>query len=101
MQAARAAYSKDDQVYAAFGLQPGDYDDAFEVWPDNWRAWSLYVELSGQWREGFGGRYALDYGALFARMDRLRLADAEWEALFADVRVIERATLEEMAKADR
>lgn len=101
MQAARAAYSKDDQVYAAFGLQPGDYDDAFEVWPDNWRAWSLYVELSGQWRVGFGGRYALDYVALFARMERLRLADAEWEALFADVRVIERATLEEMAKADR
>lgn len=47
---------------------------------------------------GFGGQYALDYTALFLRMDRMRLSDAAWESLYADVRVIERAALQAMKK---
>lgn len=52
--------------------------------------------MSGQWRVGFSGQYALDYTPLFMRMDRLRLDDAAWEALFADVRVLEHAALQAM-----
>jgi hypothetical protein len=52
--------------------------------------------MSGQWRVGFGGQYALDYTALFLRMDRMRLSDAQWAELFADVRVIEHAALQAM-----
>jgi hypothetical protein len=50
--------------------------------------------VSGQWRAGFHGRYALDYTPLFMRMERLRLDDAEWETMFSDVRLIERTVLE-------
>lgn len=50
--------------------------------------------MSGQWRMGFNGRYALDYTPVFLRMERLRLPDAEWEELFADLRLIEQTLLE-------
>lgn len=52
--------------------------------------------MSGQWRTGFGGGFALDYTPLFMRMERMRLADDAWEELFADVRVLEAAALEHM-----
>lgn len=55
--------------------------------------------MSGQWRVGFGGQYALDYTPLFMRMDRLQLSDAAWNELFADVRVLEHAALQAMKKA--
>lgn len=54
--------------------------------------------MSGQWRVGFNGPYALDYTPLFMRMDRLGLSRDEWEDCFQDVRLIERTALEEMAK---
>jgi len=69
-----------------------------EVWPENWPAWSLFCEISGQWRTGMNGPTALDYTALFLRMDRLGLAGNEWEQRFADVRTIEAAALEQMGK---
>ncbi len=40
-----------------------------------------------------GRRYALDYTPLFMRMDRLKLKPEDWEHMFADIRVIEQATL--------
>lgn len=43
-----------------------------------------------------GAPVALDYVALFARMERMRLADSDWEDLFDDVRVLERAALDQM-----
>lgn len=55
--------------------------------------------MSGQWRVGFGGQYALDYTPLFMRMNRLQLSDAAWNELFADVRVLEQAALVAMKKA--
>ena len=69
-----------------------------EVWPENWPAWALWCEMSGQWRVGMNGPTALDYGPLFARMDRMRLDDEAWHDLFADIRVIEAAALEQMAQ---
>lgn len=66
------------------------------MWPENWQAWMLFVQMSGQWRAGFSGPMALDYTPLFMRMDRLRLDDRAWEELFYDVRVIEAAALDEM-----
>lgn len=50
--------------------------------------------MSGQWRVGFGGPFALDYSTLFARMERLRLDDDDWEQRFQDVRVLEAAALD-------
>jgi hypothetical protein len=47
-----------------------------------------------------GGAYALDYSVLYARMDRLRLPDDEWQQLFDDIRVIEATALQQMRAAD-
>jgi hypothetical protein len=54
--------------------------------------------MSGQWRAGFGGHYALDYTALFMRMERMRLDDETWQALFDDVRVLEAGALQAMSE---
>jgi hypothetical protein len=99
IEAARAAWTDEDKVYDAFGFGDDDYEDAYEVWPENWPSWALFVEMSGQWRiGGMGTRYALDYTAAFLRMERLRLDDATWETMFADLRLIERTVLEVMSK---
>jgi hypothetical protein len=88
-----------------FRAKPGalftaeDYGlDNVELWPEHWPAWGLYLEMAGQWRRaGMSGTpVALDYGPLFARMERMRLADDDWEDLFDDVRVLERAALDQM-----
>ena len=66
------------------------------MWPDNWQAWTLFVQMSGQWRASFGGLIALDYTPLFMRMERMRLDDRAWDDLFQDVRVLEASALEQM-----
>ena len=101
MQAARAAWTDDQKTLSAFGLTDDDYDDSFEVWPENWPSWQLFVEMSGQWRRDWERIRALDYTPLFMRMERLRLPDAEWESMFADIRLIERTVLEVVNEAKR
>ncbi len=86
------------QEMAAAGFVPEDYDtERVEVWPENWCAWCLFCDVSGQWRlSPIGTPLALDYTPLFARMDRLQLPPDDWEAAFQDVRVIEAAAIERM-----
>lgn len=85
---------------AAGGFTPDDFaGDPVEVWPENARAWQVFAELGGQWRQAFNGPTALDYTVLFARMDRLQLDPAAWEELFADVRVLEVQALRTMREA--
>lgn len=67
------------------------------VWPENWPVWELFCEVDGQWRVGINGPTALDYTPLFLRMDRLGLTDDAWNQLFADLRVLEAAALQQMA----
>lgn len=77
----------------AEGFEPEDYD-AIELWPECWPAWQLFCEISGQWRVAPSGAVmALDYGPLFARMERLRLSDDDWNDRFADIAVIEAAAI--------
>jgi Phage related hypothetical protein (DUF1799) len=64
-----------------------------DVWPENWPAVSLFSELQGQWRPNYA---SMDYGVLFARMDRMRLSDADWRDLYDDVRAMERAAIEQL-----
>lgn len=68
------------------------------VWPDNWQAWTIFRQMATQWRAGMAGPTGLDYGALFPRMERLRLDDEAWESLFSDIQVMEAAALEQMAE---
>lgn len=84
---------------ASAGFAPEDYDEPdVEVWPENWPSWRLFEEMSGQWlHRGIGGDpVALNYVALYMRMDRLRLDDAAWERLYADVQCMEQAALKQM-----
>ena len=69
-----------------------------ELWPENWRTWRLFREIGNQWRRtGMNGAaYALDYGVLFTRMDRMRLSDQEFEETFDLIKHMERAALDEM-----
>jgi hypothetical protein len=83
-----------EEELANTGLTLEDYaDDFVECWPENWRAFTTFAPISTQWRAGSAGPFALDYGVLLQRLDRMKLADAEYEALFDDVRVLEAAAL--------
>jgi len=75
--------------------------DAYEVWPENWPAWCLYMQVAGQWRAGFGGAYALDYGVVILLLNRQNLPPDEWQQMFDDLRVIESAALDAMARRSR
>lgn len=75
-------------------------DDVVEIWPENAGAVSAFSAVGTQWRTGMNGATGLDYPAVFATLDRIRrdLDDAGRDALFADIQVMERAALQEMAR---
>jgi hypothetical protein len=54
--------------------------------------------MSGQWRYSFGGKEALDYTPLFMRMDRMEIDTKTWNELFADIRHVESAAIDQMRK---
>jgi hypothetical protein len=84
-----------EEEAAAAGFSVEDYLMTAELWPENWSAWRVFCDISGQWRLAANGQpFALDYGPLFTRMDRLNLSADEWEDLFQDIRVLEAAALE-------
>ena len=75
--------------------------DTVLVWRENVMAVNLYLAVGTQWRVGgMGSATGLDYPAVFATMDRLLRGETQErkDALFADLQVMERAALEEMAK---
>lgn len=82
------------------GFEPEDYaDDFFDVWPENWPATVVFLDIANQWRTDMTGPSALDYGVLFRRLDRLKLSDDDdWEQMFQDVRQLERGALAEIRK---
>jgi hypothetical protein len=87
---------------AGTGFTPADYEtDDFELWPENMRAFILFSTLQTQLRTGgMGGVIGFDYSVYFARMDRMKLSDQDYEWLFDDIRVIEAEALTAMNKKD-
>lgn len=83
---------------SAFGLLPTDYDDeAFSVWPENHKAFSIFVQLRTQWRSsGMAGPTGLDYSVLYPLLDRKAKDESEWELLLDDVQEMELAALAAM-----
>lgn len=69
-----------------------------EVWPENWQAWSLFCQVSTQWRIGMGGQTGLDYGAIYPLLDRITTDPAEWMDLFEDIQTLERTALKQMSE---
>ena len=63
-----------------------------EIEPDNWDTVMLFCRVQTQWRYSFGGRAGLDYPAVFATMDRLKVADPDG-LVFEGIQVMEAASL--------
>ena len=93
-------YSKNEVEANPFlaGLAAAQSAQVFEVWPENMPAISLYSTLSTQWIVGASGAIGLNYVPLFARMDRMKLLEQEYEWMFADIRAIEAEALSIMNK---
>lgn len=62
----------------------------------------MFGELSTQWlRAGMdGAAYGLNYSILFARLDRMRLDEKRYDALFNDIRHMEREALRSMRESN-
>lgn len=69
--------------------QPAD----FELWPEHWDAWSVYLGCSTQWRisVGMGGAMwlGLDYQGVELVMRRYRVPRKRQDDVFAEVQVLE------------
>jgi len=87
---------------AQMGFTPEDYEDdeVLEVWPENWRIFTIFTSLGGQWlRGGMNGQpYALNYPSLYPLLDRAFPDPEEWDEAFTDVRVMEIEALKTMSK---
>jgi hypothetical protein len=86
---------------AAAGLTAEDFEcEAVEIWPENQRAYFLFLDLQTQWRVGMGGATGLDYLVLFAKLDRMKAPADEAEELEQDIRVMEHEALRVMSERD-
>lgn len=80
------------------GVESGEGDGSFEVWPENWPALLLFMDVQTQWNTDSGAFVGLRYEAVEAVMRIRRMKDRD--ALLDDLRVMEYAALEVMnAKA--
>lgn len=74
--------------------------DDFEVWPDNWRPFEIFVSMGTQWRTGMGGPTGLDYGVLESVMHLHGVPEGERQDIFSCIRTMESAALKQMQKKD-
>lgn len=94
------------QVVAERGEAPADEPDeedaddasAFAVEPDNWDNWLIFLAVSTQWvwtSLGMAGaaRVALNLPGVESGLRMMGIKRKRWPAVFADLRVIEKAVL--------
>ncbi|MGA5482724.1 DUF1799 domain-containing protein [Pseudomonas siliginis] len=84
---------------AMFGFSPDDYDETFEVWPDNWESFLVMDSMWTQWRTGACGATGLDYGVLPGVMKLVGIPAKERSRVFQDIRVMEAEAIAVMAAA--
>ncbi len=84
------------------GITPESLPDQtpkmFEVWPENQTAVEMFLRVSTQWRTAFSGVVGLDYNVLFQLFGLYAIVDQK--QLFEDLRVMERAVLSSLSKAE-
>lgn len=84
---------------AKLAQHAGFTENVVEVWAENMEAVAFFLEYCRtQWRVGFNGPTGLDHTAVISSLRTLRLPRDRFDEVFGDVRVMERAGLEEMAK---
>lgn len=91
--------SKKDSLPAVVGFDifaGAREPDEILVWPCNELAVHTFLMLRTQWRVGVAGMTGLDYTAVLAVIDRLEADDPD--QLFADIRLMELAALEQVAE---
>ncbi|CAN7185760.1 DUF1799 domain-containing protein [Acidovorax sp. LjRoot117] len=54
--------------------------------------------MQTQWNVAMGGPTGLRYEALYPLLDRMTATSDEWQELFEDVQILERAALEQMSE---
>jgi hypothetical protein len=97
---AEAVYRKRPDAAAAnpFLAALGNAEVLIEVFPENWAAVTLFLQLSTQWNCGAGGRTGLNYLVVLAMIDRLELNKIDAKNMFEDIRHMEYVALSEMSK---
>lgn len=68
-------------------------DSTVCLWPENARAWGLWLRLQTQWRVGFDGKTGLDYAGVRACLDLCRIPRRLRARLFDLVHAMELAAL--------
>lgn len=68
----------------------------FQVWPENWAAWTLYMRVQTQWRYSWSGPTGLDYSVIYPLIDRMGLSPDDWDHMLADLQMIELAARQKM-----
>lgn len=84
---------------ATYGLTEADYEDEFPpvlVWPGNERAYDLWCLVGNQWRMAMNGPVSIDQMPLRHQLDRMKLADADYDELFAAIQIMEASALKAM-----
>lgn len=83
------------------GMTLADYElDDVEVWPDCMPAIRVFYMMSTQWRVGMCGPTGLEYSVVPMILKSAGIKKKDRERVFADVRIMERAALDEMRKKD-
>ena len=69
-----------------------------EIWPENWRIVEVFSGMETQWNySGMGGRpIGMRYESLPVVLDAVSIPPAERPEVFAGLRLMERATLDEV-----
>lgn len=94
-----------DETARFFGIiekpRPPKPPPVFKVWPANWAAVELFLDVQTQWRfAGMGGvRVGLDYGAVRDAMDLLETPKRG--ETFRRLQLMEYAALEALAQQER
>ena len=85
----------------AFGIatekMPDKQDSFFLLWPENVKAFEIFLKCCTQWRTSSGGLMGLDYNALFEVMALYDIV--ERREVFESVQIIEGAILSKMNKS--
>ena len=87
----------DAALLAAQGLRAEDYaSDMPALWPENVRTVEVFSMLGTQWATGMNGATGLRYEAIPVVLRLAGIPRADHPDLFAGLRIMERAALEEM-----
>jgi hypothetical protein len=84
----------------AVGVRPEDLVQDVDIWPENFEAVSLFLDMGTQWQTGMNGATGLRYEALWTPLRIRKVPRARWEEVFDGLRVMERAVLELKAEAN-